>query len=92
MAAEAQILTNRITLYAVRHTLPEIALYNYRGTSTNQPVFLQNKPNFRNAQMNVTSVKTMTYEQITMNNPGKKQSQNKPKQTQFPKRPNEPKF
>jgi len=39
----------------------------------------QNKPNFLNAQMNVTSVKTMNYEQITMNNANK----NKPNQSQF---------
>jgi len=36
------------------------------------------KANFKNAQMNITSVKTINYEQITMNNANK----NKPKQTQ----------
>ncbi len=44
---------------------------------------MQNKPNFGKAQMNVSSVKTMNYEQITMNNTNKKQTQFKPKQTQF---------
>jgi len=39
---------------------------------------MQNKPNFREAQMNVTSVKTMNYEQITMNNANKKQTQSNP--------------
>jgi len=39
---------------------------------------MQNKPNLPDAQMNITSVKTMNYEQITMNNANK----NKPKQTQ----------
>jgi len=39
---------------------------------------MQNKPNLLNAQMNLSSVKTMNYEQITMNNANK----NKPKQTQ----------
>jgi len=37
--------------------------------------FMQNKPNFRNAQMNVTSVVTMNYERITMNNEPIKQTQ-----------------
>jgi len=32
---------------------------------------MQNKPNFQKAQMNVSSVKTMNYEQITMNNANK---------------------
>jgi len=39
---------------------------------------MQNKANLLDAQMNVTSVKTMNYEQITMNNANK----NKPNQTQ----------
>jgi len=39
---------------------------------------MQNKPNSLDTQMNVTSVKTMNYEQITMNNANK----NKPNQTQ----------
>jgi hypothetical protein len=40
---------------------------------------MQNKPNSLGAQTNVTSVITMNYEQITMNDPNK----NKPNQTQF---------
>jgi hypothetical protein len=39
---------------------------------------MQNKPNFPDAQMNLSSVKTMNYEQITMNNA----NENKPNQTQ----------
>jgi len=39
---------------------------------------MQNKPNFRKGKMNLSSVKTMDYEQITMNNPNKY----KPNQTQ----------
>ena len=45
---------------------------------------MQNKPNFRKAKMNVTSVKTMNYEQLTMNYYAK--------QTQFTGRSNERKF
>jgi len=37
--------------------------------------FLTNKANFQKSQMNVSAVKTMNYEQITMNNANK----NKPK-------------
>ena len=47
------------------------------------------RPNLLKAQMNLSAVKTMNYEQITMNNANAKQSQNKPKQTQFPKSQNE---
>ena len=39
---------------------------------------MQNKPNLPNAQMNVTSVKTMNYEQKTMNYANKKQTQSNP--------------
>jgi len=42
----------------------------------------QNKPNLLNAQMNVTTFKTMNYEQRTMNDANK----NKPNQTQLPQR------
>jgi len=38
----------------------------------------QNKPNLLDARMNVSSVKTTNYEQITMNNANKKQSQSNP--------------
>jgi len=47
-----------------------------------QPImtlFMQNKANFLRTQMNLSSLKTMNYEQITMNNANK----NKPNQTQF---------
>ncbi|MHC4659608.1 MAG: hypothetical protein ACYS83_10620, partial [Planctomycetota bacterium] len=44
-----------------------------------QPIFLQNKPNFPHAQMNVTAVNTMNNELRTMNY----FVQNKPNQTQF---------
>ncbi len=37
-------------------------LYNCRGFSTNQLLFMQNKPNFRNNKMNVSNIITMNYE------------------------------
>jgi hypothetical protein len=39
---------------------------------------MQNKPNFPDAQMNVSAVITMNYEQLTMNNEPKKQTQSNP--------------
>ena len=55
------------------------SLYTNEYRVSRYESFLQNKPNFRNAQMNISSVKTMNYEQITTNNANK----NKPNQTQF---------
>ncbi len=53
-------------------------------------LFMQNKPNLLNAQMNLSSVKTMNYEQITMNKANKNKPNSnpikpnsKPIQTQF---------
>ena len=43
--------------------------------------FMQNKPNFRKSQVNVSAVITMNYEQRTMNYEVK----NEPKRTQFQK-------
>ncbi len=40
-------------------------LYICRESSTNQLLFMQNKPNFRKAQMNVNSLITMKYENIS---------------------------
>jgi hypothetical protein len=52
--------------------------------------FMQNKPNLLNTQMNISPVKTMNYEQLTMNYANKNkantkpiQSQSNPIQTQF---------
>jgi len=41
---------------------------------------MQNKPNLLDAQMNLSSVRTTNYEQITMNNANKKQTQSNPPQ------------
>jgi hypothetical protein len=53
--------------------------YESRATSHGSRLNMQNKPNFPAPRMNLTSAKTMTYEQMTMNNASK----NKPNQTQF---------
>jgi len=60
---------------------------------------MQNKPNLLNAQMNLSSVITMNYEQLTMNYANKNkpntkpiQTQYKANQTQFPKGRNERKL
>jgi len=51
--------------YAIRDTQYAIrapALYTCRERSTNQLLFMQNKPNFPNSQMNVNLYSTMDYE------------------------------
>jgi len=60
------------TIYAIRNTqyailanrLLPTALYICRESSTNQLLFMQNKPNFRKAKMNVNIYSTMTYEKF----------------------------
>ncbi len=42
--------------------MPISHLYICRESSTNQLLFMQNKPNFQNAQMNVSSILTTNYE------------------------------
>ncbi len=61
------------------------ALYICREPSTNQPLFMQNKPNFRKSQMNVKTYNTRAYE----NKHNWTIGQNKPNQSQFPKVQNE---
>ena len=54
-------------------------LYICRESSTNQLLFMQNKPNLLNAQTNVSSFITKDYENERLYRHGK----NKPNQTQF---------
>jgi hypothetical protein len=58
-------------------------LYNCRGSSTNRPFFLQNKANFTEAKMSVNISLTRNYD----NNPALPLPQNKPKQSQFHRKP-----
>jgi len=44
---------------------------------------MQNKPNFRNGKMNVSSSITMNYEQITMNYANKNKAKTKPNKANF---------
>ncbi len=53
---------------------------------------MQNKANLLDAQMNVSSVITMNYEQITMNNANKNKPNTNPKQSQFAGYLNERKY
>jgi len=52
--------------------------YICRESSTNSPLFMQNKPNLLNTQMNISPVKTMNYEQLTMNYANKNKPNSKP--------------
>ena len=46
-------------------------------------LFMQNKPNLLDAQMNVNTVITMNYEQITMNNANKNKPNSNPNKPNF---------
>ncbi len=52
--------------------------YERPATSDERRIIMLNKPNLLDAQMNVTSVKTMNYEQITMNNANKNKPNTNP--------------
>ncbi len=69
MATEAQILTI-LTILAPLH----LSRVLYKST-----LFMQNKPNFQNAQMNVNTVLTKHYEKTGLSDKGK----TNPIQTQF---------
>ena len=72
------------TIYAISNTRQPSSLncpshlYSCRESSTNQLLFMQNKPNLLDAQMNVSAVKTKDYEnKPRLPAPGK-QTQSKP--------------
>ena len=54
--------------------------YNCRESSTNRPIFMQNKANFLEAEMNVCSILKKYYE----NESHRRLQKNKAKQSQFP--------
>ena len=80
MATETQILPNpRRPKNPSPPNLP--ALYTCRESSTNQPVFSQNKPNFKMGNIDISTATTKAYanEQRTMSNERySKQTQSKP--------------
>jgi len=47
--------------HKLRFSPPINFFYNCRESSTNHPYFLQNKPNFQDVQMNITSATTVNY-------------------------------
>ena len=55
----------------------------FARTGTPPDSFMQNKPNLLNAQMNVNTVITMNYEQITMNNANKNKPNSNPIKPNF---------
>ena len=67
-------------LFRVPYTLrgsPSSSPYICRDSSTNLHLFMQNKPNLLNAQMNVSSVLTKYYENERL----RRRGENKPNQT-----------
>ena len=80
------------TLVHFRHfssLLTIFALYNRRGFFTNVmsalqiELFMQNEPNFRKSQVNVTAFITMNYVQMDTWSIRKKQSQTNPNKAKF---------
>jgi len=76
MATEAQILANRRN--AQKSTGPRTNRLSSLICQRIMTSIMQNKPNLLYAQTDLSSVKTTNYEQITMNNANKKQTQSKP--------------
>ncbi len=71
------------------------ALYICRESSTNPPLFMQNKPNLLNAQMNVNTVITEDYENKRPCRRRQNKANTKPikaNQSQFPKSQDERKL
>ncbi len=71
-------LFTKLTAYKAADIYVPIRHYICREPSTNQLLFMQNKPNFQDVQMNVSILLQMTYENISNWTIG----QNKPNQTQ----------
>jgi len=69
--------------YCSNAQLSPSPLYICRESSTNSPLFMQNKPNFQNGKMNTSSAITMNYEQLTMNYANKNKPNTNPIQSQF---------
>ena len=77
--------------YRLTHTRYEIPATSHERRATDMPstsvgsplpitpLFMQNKANFKKAQMNVTKVSTRNYENIRLH----ERCENKPNQTQF---------
>jgi len=63
----------------LRFSPPTNLFYNCRESSTNQPLFMQNKPNFQNGKMNIALYPETNYERKGLYSCRK----NKAKQTQF---------
>ncbi len=72
----ATIYAIRYTQYAIRFT--KLLLYNCRGLSTNQLLFMQNKPNFKYAQINVNSYMKSKYEKLDTWLSGKNKANSNP--------------
>ena len=98
MSTEAQILTNRrlrrrIVLNLGHFDFEIVSDFDIRISDFNHSgCFMQNKPNFLNAQINVSSFETKDYEnkrlyRCVKTNPIQTQykANTKPIQTQFPK-------
>ncbi len=60
----SSLFTN-LSAYKAADIYVPIRHYICRESSTNQPLFMQNKPNFRKAQMSANAFSQMDYENIS---------------------------
>ncbi len=77
-AIRCMLYATLYTQYAIRFTLHEIALYICRESSTNQLLFMQNKPNVKDAQINVYSYMKSKYEKLDTWLSGKNKANSNP--------------
>jgi hypothetical protein len=82
------IVRKYLRLYICRETFTDVM------SALQIHLFMQNKANFPKAQMTVTDLLTMNYEQRTMNYEVKNKANSKPIQTQYKanSNPNKPNF
>ena len=80
-------LALRISCFSYRDTLhascfTKLPFDNCRESSTNRPIFMQNKPNFQDTQMNVSANMTKDYEKISNPTLGENKPNSNPIQSQ----------
>ena len=78
----------RITEPNGRSILPNL-FYYCRGISTNRPIFVQNKPNFSEVKMSVSSVSAKDYEHETDSTLGENKPNSKPNKPNLAEAKNE---
>ena len=76
-------IVNQVIYVPIRHHYKCRAIITYVKKPLQINPFMQNEPNFRKSQMNVTSLITADYENKTLSERGKNKPNTNPIQTQF---------